>query len=56
MHRGAKGKTCGHPATVVEQEGSVLKVREVGHEQAEEDNMEHEDFLTYHSAYGGEWF
>ena len=44
------------PATVVGQEDGTLKVWEVGHDQAGEDNVEHEDFITHLRVYGGEWF
>ena len=46
----------GHAATVVEQEDKILKVEEVGHDQAEEDNVDQEDFLTHLKVYGKDWF
>ena len=46
----------GHPVIAVKQEDGTLKVREVGHDQAKEDNVEQEDFLTHLRAYEGEWF
>ena len=54
-HREAGATTCGHPVTVAEQEDGTLKIREVDHDQAGEDIVEQEDFLTHLKAYRGEW-
>ena len=46
----------GHKAAVIEQEDGALTVQEFGHDQAEECNGEHKDFLTYLRAYREDWF
>ena len=56
LYREAEMTISGHPAIVSEQEKATLNVRAVGHDQAEEDKLEHEDFLMYLGAYRGEWF
>ena len=56
LYREAEVTISVHPATVVEQEDRTLKVREVGHDQAEDDYVEHEDFPTYLRVYRREWF
>ena len=53
MRRKTEVTISGHPATVIGQEDRTLKVWEVGHDQAEEDNVEHEDFLMHWRACGG---